>query len=49
MKMLVLGVAVLGLLAFTGPAFAGGGCEGSMKSDRTAETPPPPPPPYPST
>ncbi len=44
MKSLVLAVATLGLVAFTGAAYAGGGCSGSMKHQQTAETPPPPPP-----
>lgn len=49
MRALVLAVAALGLVAFAGAAHAGEGCGGSMKPERTAETPPPPPPPSPTT
>lgn len=44
MKALVLAVATLGLVAFTGVSYAGAGCDGSMTHERTTEAPPPPPP-----
>lgn len=44
MRALVLAVATLGLVAFTGAAYAGGGCSGSKSHEQTAEVPPPPPP-----
>jgi hypothetical protein len=49
MKPIIFAIALMGVAAFTGAAYAGPGCSGEKAHDKTAEAPPPPPAPAPSS